>query len=285
MQALPCTCSPTGDRAGHPPRTTNQEEDTVANIYDAPGADMTPAPHAYEGGGSIQDGIAGNYDFGIGAIISEAWEKTKGIKGTVWLALLFYMLALIPVSIAIQFGLRALGLSNDPENGRAAVIVFGFVSQIIQMVIVVPLMTGLLVLSIKLAAGAPAQASDVFSYFSKTLTLLGTALLMYFMIIIGFCLLIIPGIYLSVAYAFAMPLVAEKNLAPWEALETSRKAITHHWFKLFGLYLVVTIIASLSAIPLGIGLIWTIPLMFLTMGLVYCKMFGFGDAGTPNVAE
>ena len=97
---------------------------------------------------------------------------------------------------------------------------------------------------------------------------------MYIMITIGFILLILPGIYLMVAYYMALPLVAEKGMSPWRALETSRKAVTHRWFSIFGFFIVLSFIAFVSAIPLGIGMIWTLPMMLIAYGILYRNMFG-----------
>ena len=72
----------------------------------------------------------------------------------------------------------------------------------------------------------------------------------------------------------AIPLVVERGLSPWQALEASRKAITQHWFKVFGLFFVLMLIMLLSMIPLGIGLIWTLPLLIVTMGVLYRTIFG-----------
>ena len=59
-----------------------------------------------------------------------------------------------------------------------------------------------------------------------------------------------------------------------QALEASRKAITQHWFKVFGLFLLLGLIVMVSAIPLGIGLVWSIPLMVVAMGVLYRTIFG-----------
>ena len=69
-------------------------------------------------------------------------------------------------------------------------------------------------------------------------------------------------------------LVVERGLSPWQALEASRKAISQHWFKVFGLFFVLMLIMLLSMIPLGIGLIWTLPLLIVTMGVLYRTIFG-----------
>jgi len=46
-------------------------------------------------------------------------------------------------------------------------------------------------------------------------------------------LLAIPGIYLSIAYGMTLPLLAFNELGAWQAMEASRKAITHHWWRIF----------------------------------------------------
>ncbi len=66
--------------------------------------------------------------------------------------------------------------------------------------------------------------------------------------------------------------------SPWQALETSRKAVTKRWFSLFGLYVVLTLITVVAMIPLTLGLIWTVPLFFIATGIVYRNMFSCEEA-------
>lgn len=54
--------------------------------------------------------------------------------------------------------------------------------------------------------------------------------------------------------------------------------ISKRWFSVFGLYLVVLIIMAISALPLGIGLIWTLPLALVVPGIIYRNMFGVEQA-------
>ncbi len=55
---------------------------------------------------------------------------------------------------------------------------------------------------------------------------------------IGFLFCILPGIYLTVAWVFCVPLVADKGLEFWPAMELSRKVVSRVWFQVFGLLLV-----------------------------------------------
>ncbi len=254
----------------------------MTNVYQAPSSDLTESTVPYNGNGSIENGIAGNYEFSIRAIISEAWDKTSGSKGTFWLAALLYCLVVFPVSFGLEFGLRAVGIGYTPGDPISKMVVFMIISQTIQLIVSMPLAMGLFMIAVKRATGAPAEATDVFAYFPKTMPLFVTALLMYLFIAIGLCLLVLPGIYLMVAYCLAMPLIVEKNLSPWDALEASRKAVTHRWFRFVGLYIVMLVIMIVAAIPLGIGLIWVMPMFMLAAGIVYRNIFGYEGAVVPG---
>jgi uncharacterized membrane protein len=252
----------------------------MTDFYQAPTADLNLPPARSSGFGSIADGLAGNYQISIGAIFSEAWAKISGLKGTLWLAWVFSIVPIMLVSAAINFILGKFGILVKPAGASTTHLFSSYtlISQFLQLFVTLPLAAGLLMLCIKLAVGVPVEATEVFKYFKKVLPLVGATLLVYVLIILGTCLLILPGIYLAIAYSLAIQLVVEKNLGIWEALETSRKSITHHWFSLFGLYIVLVLIVIVSIIPLGIGLIWTLPFLYLVVGIVYRTIFGYDGA-------
>ncbi len=87
-------------------------------------------------------------------------------------------------------------------------------------------------------------------------------------------LLLIPVIYLIYAY-FLSPwiYIDNKGISIWKAMETSRKLVTKRWFKIFGLVFVVGLIVMISAIPFGIGFIWTMPFAYLCIGTLYQTIF------------
>ncbi|HEV2693378.1 MAG TPA: GYF domain-containing protein [Verrucomicrobiae bacterium] len=49
----------------------------------------------------------------------------------------------------------------------------------------------------------------------------------------SFCFCVLPMIYLMVAWAWALPLVADRRMSFWEAMELSRKVVTKVWFEAF----------------------------------------------------
>src|SRR5262249_13082169 len=53
------------------------------------------------------------------------------------------------------------------------------------------------------------------------------------------CCLVLPGVYLLVAWTFSVPLVADQRLEFWSAMELSRKVVSRVWFEMFGLLVLV----------------------------------------------
>ena len=46
------------------------------------------------------------------------------------------------------------------------------------------------------------------------------------------------------------------------------------WFPIAGFCLVLMLINAVAAIPLGIGLIWTVPFSVIACGVLYRRIFG-----------
>lgn len=227
-------------------------------------------PMTAQDSGSLESAIAGDYQIDIGGILREAWEKTAGFKGTFWIAVLVMAAVLLGIGIG-------LGIVNWILE-KIGIEFFNVVSQIIQLAITMPMAGGLIILGIRRSADGPLDAKTVVSYFHLILPMLGMTLLMYLLVAVGLVLLILPGIYLAVAYMLALPVLIDKNLGPWEALEASRKAITHRWWELFALQLVLGLINLATVLTLGIGLIWTYPMTIIALGIVYRRIFGVEPA-------
>ena len=99
---------------------------------------------------------------------------------------------------------------------------------------------GLYLIFLNRIRGQPASPGDIFAGFRLAfvqLTLAGllSALLSYVGLI---CCLVLPGIYLFIAWTFSVPLVADKRLEFWSAMELSRRVVNRVWFEIFGLVVV-----------------------------------------------
>ena len=64
----------------------------------------------------------------------------------------------------------------------------------------------------------------------------------------GFVCCLVPGLFLYVAWVFAVPLVADKRLGFWDALQLSRKVVTAYWFQVLMLLVLAFLPVVLFAI-------------------------------------
>lgn len=236
----------------------------MSDIYAAPQAPLRQTSASGDQG-SLERGIAGDYDFSIGAILREAWEKTSGAKWTINLATLAFF------ALVVVFMLWTLAVQQDGEEPGWR---FQLAQQIVSALLGAPITAGFYMIGIRRAVGAPIGAGMVFGQFGKIIPLFVLQLLSTFLLIAGFLLLVLPGIYLIVGYTLAIPLVAEKGLGPWRALEASRRAVGRHWFKAVGLGLAIGGINVLGFLALGIGILWTFPMSVIAYGIYYRTVFG-----------
>ncbi len=246
------------------------------SIYQAPDSDVTQG-NSQTGFGSLEQAVTGDYEFSIGGTLSEAWEKTKGAKLQVHLGYLLMMGVLLSLSIVLGIGSSILGFITSFLPSAFSAIILGLVG-LAALVAVYGLLAamwaGLMMIGVERAADVAPNAGTAIKYLKKTWPILGVYLLSTLFTAVGSLLFLIPGIYLAFAYTFALPLRAEKTLSTWAAMETSRKAVTHRWFSFFALGMLLLIINIIAMIPFGLGLIWTIPMSHVAMGIVYRNMFG-----------
>ncbi len=209
---------------------------------------------------------SGKYDFILDDVIKEAWDRIAGAKGAVLGGVFLFWFISVVLSIGIDLVLLLFGSVNEH-------LVLAMASKLTLSIAMYPLLAGMIMIGVNRALDRPVRATMVFAYFEFMVNLIMAGFLVTVLTYLGLIALVIPGIYLTIAYSFVMPLIVDQGMGPWEAMETSRKAVTKHWFKVFFLYLVLGIIIVFSLIPLGLGLIWTLPLGIVANGVLYRIIF------------
>ena len=149
-----------------------------------------------------------------------------------------------------------------------------FVGPVAALAVTSPLFMGNFIVCAKLLQGQAPEFRDFFAGFQYYLPLLLLSLVAGLFIGIGTILLIIPGIYLAVAYMFASYLVVDRRLDFWPAMELSRHTVSPRWFGYFAFMLLVALLNLAGAIALVVGLLVTIPLSFCTVTAAYADLFG-----------
>ena len=93
------------------------------------------------------------------------------------------------------------------------------------------------------------------------------------LMILLFLLGLIPVIYLSVSWAFALPLIIDKELDFWPAMETSRKVVSKHWWTVLGLSIICGLLSFVGLIACCVGVLFTAPISIGAMMHAYEKIY------------
>jgi len=243
----------------------------------------------------------GDYSIAIGDWFNAGWEFFKRdlgfTLGAFWVAILVSMVAsFIPcvggvVSLFVQPPLLAgmwmvLIARYRGQPARIGDIFDGFKLFFINSVVANLLIALFVVLAcipgaIGLVLGIGAAVTGAQGQGLSHLTAAGVLT-----IAVAVVVMIVPVLYLTVSYLFALPLVAERRLGFWEAMETSRKVVGKHWWGWLGFVILVWLLgALLGALACGVGLIFTLPLASAVFVAAYDDVFGArrgpGASATP----
>lgn len=187
----------------------------------------------------VEETLAGGVDLSIGDCISRGWELVKAdFWPTVGCCALAYI---IIASVGIIAG---------------------------------PVLGGMYFYFLKRLRGQTPTLNDVFAGFTTGfLPLFLCYLVENILIMVGVFLCLIPGIYLAVAWAFAIPLVMDKKLDFWPAMEVSRRVVNKIWWSVFGLVLVEMLLMFLGVLCCLVGVFVAFPVIVAATACAYESIF------------
>jgi len=197
--------------------------------------------------------LAGSYHLDAGEALRRGWEMFVSHIGE------FIGFTLLVLLVSALTSGRAIGGS------------------LIVSLVAAPLYAGYQIAAFRIMSGKEFSFSDFFKGFGYFLPLLLAGLAIGLIVAAGMMLLVIPGIYFSVAYLFALSLVVDHGMEFWQAMETSRKVVTKHWFGLFGFMLLISLVNLLGIVALVVGLLVTIPVTACATAVAYRQVFGEHD--------
>ncbi|MFU8814037.1 MAG: hypothetical protein ACNA7W_01745 [Pseudomonadales bacterium] len=224
-------------------------------------------------GGSIEQTLAGNADVEVMAIIKEAWARTEGLKAIVvgGMLLVYAAVALATVVLGSVFGFED------------QTVVASTISQLVVMMIVYPFMAGVFMVGLRHGVGLPVSFQDQFAYYACLMPIVAVGLLQSVITSLGFLLLIVPGIYLSIALSLAVPLKAERDLPISECLLTSLRLVNRKFFEVAILSIVAVLLIVLGFVSL-VGWIWTMPWTLMIFAILYRQLAGFQAGKVSTIA-
>ena len=151
-----------------------------------------------------------------------------------------------------------------------ALQVVPIVGAIAGLIIAGPLMLGVVIFSLRIARNEEARIEQMFEGFNNFGTALAAYLLMVVFIILWMLLLIIPGIIAALSYSMTFYIIADDPaIEPMQAIDKSKAMMDGYKWKYFCLMLRFMGWALLCILTLGIGFIWLMPWMQVSMAKFY----------------
>jgi hypothetical protein len=222
-------------------------------------------------GGDIDKTLKGEFDFDIKELFEQGWGLTQTTKGVIFQSLLI----ILAVAFVLVYALIAyIGPENIQNNTLELEPATQFFMEIISTALIAPLMAGVVMMGVNHSVGAISRPANLFQYVPQCLPIVLVSLMTGVLTQLGFGLLILPGLYLTVAMSFSLPLVVERKMTPLVAIYTSIKAVNRRALKFSLLYLAFLVLLFIGIMTFGIALFWIAPLYYNIKGILYRDMFG-----------
>jgi uncharacterized membrane protein len=122
-----------------------------------------------------------------------------------------------------------------------------------------------------------AQQAGLFSHLEsgavpdqQTLAALGSIMLASLPVLV---LCAIPATYLGVCWKFALPLIIDKQVDFWTAMNASRRMVNKHWWHVFGLIVLIDLLNVAGLCFCCVGMFITMPVGFAALMFAYETIF------------
>lgn len=245
--------------------------------------------------------------FSVQNVVNKSWNIFGRVALFAILALLIYLVLAFVIQTLVGFlfpvddtELIILSQSSNPDIDEMMEAIQNIatspnymISSLLSMVVVAlvsPILYGIIYLAYKADHNQTISFSDVFyayqdGRFGKSVML---ALISSLIISIGMALCILPGVIIAIGLTLAIPFLLFAEASPIEAMKASFRVV----FKNFGgfilIFLVFVLLVLLGALMCGVGLLATIPLIYIIVYVLYKEVIGFElrpdsvDIGTIN---
>jgi len=268
----------------------------------APKATTPGVPPAFAGPAGGAEISEHDYELDIGGCISRGWELVKENMGLLFVGSLVYLLiegaigmvGQIPVigaAAAIAnfiiagplmggvFYLFIRAIRNEPAevgdifSGFRRAFAHLFLATLVQGLLIgacmLPFIIMLIVKIIPLAGhlqhiqpGTPPDHDTIVALESVMLTCLPVLVI---------CA--IPATYLAVCWKFALPLIVDRQMDFWTAMGTSRRMVNKHWWLVFGLLILISLINCVGVCLCCVGFLFTFPIGLAALMFAYETVF------------
>lgn len=196
--------------------------------------------------------------FVISSSFKSAWETFK----KEWI--IVYAVQILPIAVAFLYSFL---MENVDEKSGLAVL-WAIAYMVVQFIISM----GVIKAYLNITRGEKVTMETFTSVAPKILNFFAAQILMMFIILGGFLLLIVPGIYFSIKFMFTPYLVIDKGMGPVEALKASGKMTDGVKWDIVGFMAASAVLMYAGLLALLVGMIVTVPVATLAYVIFYNKL-------------
>jgi hypothetical protein len=212
------------------------------SLLPAPSTTPPPDPDAL-----VAEVLARNPRIDIGSCLSRGWNL---VCGNFWLS--------------VGVGFVGMVLANVP-------LLLG------------PAYAGVFWFFLRRIRGEPAKFEDLFAPFSVAFVpCLLAGLIVSILASLGFMLCIIPGLVFLALWTFTWPLLMDKRLDFWAAMEVSRRVLWPNIWGILGLFVVGMVLILVGVLCCYVGALVAIPVVFAAQSYAYEDFFGQPNTGSSE---
>jgi uncharacterized membrane protein len=188
-------------------------------------------------------------------VISRAWRTFVDNWGTV--------LGVLAVVFVLNI---AFGLATD-EVGEASM--GGMLITMLSIAVSIVVQLGMYRIWLDMVRGKQTEVSQLFNERALALRYFGATLIYALIVLVGLVLFIVPGIILAIRHGYYGYAMVDQRLGVRASLEASATLTEGSKGKIFLLALAIAGIVVVSIIPLGLGLIASVPMAMVSGAVVY----------------
>jgi hypothetical protein len=207
-------------------------------------------------------------ELSVNSVLNNAFDAFKAFPGG--------FIGIFIIQIIISFTIESILGSGNPYYGDALGRLRNSydMADVVNGIIGAMLTPGYFYVCKKIKDKESPEFSDFFYGFThKQLQFILLHFAYLVIIILGFVLLVIPGIYLTVALSLSSCVLTFYDGNFLDALSASRKVVTKVWWKIFVLFIALFFINILGALMLLLGLLITIPLSYCAVYFAFDALF------------
>ncbi len=239
---------------------------------------------------------------GIGSVIKESWELTKGFKWTALKVILSMIIVLVAVELLFFYFFQPEMFHPNPVTHQYPPIspYLSLIVSYITWLFVIPLS----VMGLRRAIGLPAKAGAAFkTMFNSFSSIIGIIIVLMliafvfgifanymmshhsFVITVLYVIALLVNILIGLTGLFATLLIITKKVKTVDAVSQSFAGVKNHISLVLGSYVLMVLILIISIIPLLIGLVWTLPMSFILPGILFRNIYGVKNGVSLSNAQ